>query len=112
MQTKSSCLTKGASSSAARTTSCWRRKGSMPSCMPYRRRGAVMPTMTVKQGIKEKEPTAPGPGRGIEPKQAGGKEIVRFLYRNIKPHRLTFMLVVCCTIVAIAADLLQPYLMK
>ncbi|WP_420832348.1 ABC transporter ATP-binding protein [Paenibacillus humicola] len=38
--------------------------------------------------------------------------MIRFLYRYVKPHRVTFLLVVCCTIIAIAADLLQPYLMK
>jgi ATP-binding cassette subfamily B multidrug efflux pump len=68
-----------------------------------------MPTMTVKQGIKEQAGQSPGPDA---PKTAGGKEIIRFLYSYIKPHRLTFLLVVCCTVIAIAADLLQPYLMK
>ncbi|MCQ6559830.1 ABC transporter ATP-binding protein/permease [Paenibacillus mendelii] len=36
----------------------------------------------------------------------------RILASYAKPHRLTFFWVVCCAIIAIAADLMQPYLMK
>ncbi|MBO9598421.1 MAG: hypothetical protein J7559_11475, partial [Cohnella sp.] len=57
----------------------------MPSCMRYRRRESAMPT---------KPP------------------VIRFLLGYAKPHRGIFLLVTLFTLLAIAADLMQPYLVK
>jgi ATP-binding cassette subfamily B multidrug efflux pump len=44
------------------------------------------------------------------------KKVYKSAFRELsvyaKPHRLTFFFVFCCTLLAIAADLLQPYLVK
>jgi ATP-binding cassette, subfamily B, multidrug efflux pump len=40
------------------------------------------------------------------------KSSSRSLFSYTKPHRRTFFFVFCCTLLAIAADLLQPYLVK
>lgn len=47
-------------------------------------------------------------------RQAGeqSKAAFRAVFAYAKPHKLTFSLVVVCTLLAIAADLFQPYLMK
>ncbi|UVI28520.1 ABC transporter ATP-binding protein [Paenibacillus spongiae] len=51
------------------------------------------------------------PGIGSNPNVKDGAAF-RILAGYAKPHRLTFFWVVCCAVIAIAADLLQPYLMK
>ncbi|MFD0712340.1 ABC transporter ATP-binding protein [Paenibacillus sp. GCM10027626] len=46
------------------------------------------------------------------PKKHNEQQQFGTLLRYARPHRRTFLLVVCCAVIAIAADLLQPYLMK
>ncbi|WP_217594973.1 ABC transporter ATP-binding protein [Cohnella sp. GbtcB17] len=43
---------------------------------------------------------------------ADQKAAFRAFFGYIRPHRLSFLLVFCCTVLAIAADLAQPYLVK
>ncbi|TJY42207.1 ABC transporter ATP-binding protein [Cohnella pontilimi] len=40
------------------------------------------------------------------------KSTFGFLFSYMRPYRVTFLLFICCTLLAIAADLLQPYLVK
>ncbi|MFC5447883.1 ABC transporter ATP-binding protein [Paenibacillus aestuarii] len=49
--------------------------------------------------------------RTKEEKRAA-KSAFRGLYAYAKPHRLTFAIIVVCTLLGIAADLFQPYLVK
>ncbi|MDB4865670.1 MAG: transporter related protein [Cohnella sp.] len=44
--------------------------------------------------------------------KTSSKSTFGFLLSYTRPHRVTFLLFFCCTVVAIAADLLQPYLVK
>ncbi|WP_373288782.1 ABC transporter ATP-binding protein [Paenibacillus nasutitermitis] len=50
--------------------------------------------------------------RDKAPVDMKGKTGFRVLYGYVKPHRLAFSLMIVCTLLAIAADLFQPYLMK
>ncbi|CAM3762601.1 ABC transporter ATP-binding protein [Cohnella lubricantis] len=45
-------------------------------------------------------------------KQTSNRSVMRSLFAYTKAHRLTFFLVFCCTVLAISADLAQPYLVK
>lgn len=45
-------------------------------------------------------------------KASSNGSVFRSLFAYTKTHRLTFFLVFCCTLLAISADLAQPYLVK
>jgi ATP-binding cassette subfamily B multidrug efflux pump len=68
-----------------------------------------MPTITAERGVQGKTGPSPEPNKT---QAAQGQSVAGFMYQYIKPHRLAFFFVICCTVLAIAADLLQPYLMK
>ncbi|MFC0329171.1 ABC transporter ATP-binding protein [Paenibacillus sepulcri] len=65
-----------------------------------------MSTISVKQ---ERQKASP---RDEAKNEQKGKTGFRALYAYVKPHRLAFSLMFICTLLAIAADLFQPYLMK